>query len=130
MAEQEPMFDRRLFHAGQRIFNQGDPGDCLYYVERGRVLISRGPPDKEVSIAEIEQYGIFGEMALIEKLPRSAHATAITQCLLHVIPGHLVKARLEKADPFVRKLIQILSRNLRQTIEPLPHLNLDDKDAP
>ena len=38
------VFDRRVFYPGQRVFNQGDPGHCMYFVESGRVLIARTRP--------------------------------------------------------------------------------------
>ena len=80
------VFDRRVFYPGQRVFNQGDPGHCMYFVESGRVLIARGEESKPEKISEVATGGIFGEMALIDGGLRMAHATAMEQSVLHAIP--------------------------------------------
>jgi CRP/FNR family cyclic AMP-dependent transcriptional regulator len=117
-----PEIQRRHFLPGTPIFTQGDEGDCLYFVEEGRVRIWRSEGGKTVVLAEVERGGLFGEMALIDDQPRSANATAVDETFVQMVPGVLLKVKLERADPFLRKLINILTRNLRQTTEPLPRL--------
>jgi CRP/FNR family cyclic AMP-dependent transcriptional regulator len=121
-----PRIERRHFFAGDPVFAQGEPGDYLYYVEEGCVRIWRSEAGKIAILGEVERGGVFGEMALVDDQPRSANATASQESVLQMIPGAILKSKLERADPFLRKLINILTRNLRQSIEPLPRLMPQD----
>ncbi len=79
------------YEAGKVIFEAGDPGDQLYVILGGEILIHDG--DRE--IARLNRGDMFGEMALAENAPRSAGARALTDASLlalswdvinHVIP--------------------------------------------
>jgi CRP/FNR family transcriptional regulator, cyclic AMP receptor protein len=64
----------REFKAGDVIFKQGDVAQELFVVQSGEVEIRLGNRVLET----LPQYGIFGEMALIDAAPRSATAVAAT----------------------------------------------------
>ena len=60
---------------GETIFREGDPGDKLYVVAEGEVMISKSIPGAgEEALSFLERGEFFGEMSLIDKLPRSADA--------------------------------------------------------
>ncbi len=69
--------------AGTRLFNQGDSGDRFYVVASGVVEIHR---DGEL-VATIEPGGYFGEIALLENVPRQASATAREDAELLALDG-------------------------------------------
>lgn len=77
-------------HAGEVIIRQGDQGDRFYIVKSGRVEISadEGGGGRRV-LAVLSKGDYFGEIALVKKVPRTATATALSECSLLV---------LEKAD--------------------------------
>ena len=62
------------FAAGETVFAAGDDAECLYVVRSGTVLLHDG--DRELET--VGEGGIFGEMALVDGLGRSASATAST----------------------------------------------------
>ena len=67
----------RKLKSGQILFHEGDPGDAMYVVLDGRVLISKFIPGAgEEALAFLERGDYFGEMALIDRAPRSAQARA------------------------------------------------------
>jgi len=59
---------------GEIIFNEGDPGDRLYIIERGAATVTSGEAGRKV--AELGAGEAFGEMALISGDPRSARVSA------------------------------------------------------
>jgi len=69
----------RHFDAGDAIFFEGDTNDSLYIVAEGRVRISRHLPGMgEEALAILQRGDVFGEMAWIDAVPRSADAIAHT----------------------------------------------------
>jgi len=70
----------REFKAGEVIFKRGDAAQELFIVQSGEVEIRLGNRILET----LPQYGIFGEMALIDAAPRSATAVAATD--VKVVP--------------------------------------------
>ena len=59
------------------LFREGEPGDYMYLVVEGRIMISKNIPGAgEEALAFLERGEILGEMALIDDAPRSADAKA------------------------------------------------------
>ncbi|HMA16784.1 MAG TPA: cyclic nucleotide-binding domain-containing protein [Kiloniellaceae bacterium] len=105
--------EERLFKPGQVIFREGERGGCAYLVRSGTVEIFKSDGDDEVFLARCTAGELFGEMALIDDVPRSdtARATTHTACL--VLSKERFRRLLEEADPFIRGLLRILSGNVR-----------------
>ncbi len=65
------------FAKGTVIFKEGEPGDRCYIITTGAVRISKFIPNiGEEALAVLKPGDYFGEMALIDNFPRSAHAIA------------------------------------------------------
>lgn len=115
-------FQRRSFAPGETIFNEGDPGDSLYVVEQGAVRIWRGRAEHPTVIGRVETGGVFGEMAIFDRKPRMAHATALEDCVLMRMPTSILRESLYGADPLLRQLVQILIDNIRTMARRLDEL--------
>ena len=106
------------------IFREGDPGDRCYVITNGDVRISKFIPNiGEEALAVLKAGDYFGEMALIDKFPRSAHAIANSDVAVLAIN----KADLDKMLIMDRELgykllwafTNTLSKRLRETNEKL-----------
>src|ERR1035437_2402876 len=75
----------RKFTAGQEIFQEGAPGDGVYFVKAGLVEISAGKGERHV-FSRLGPGEIFGEMAIIEHRPRSATASAAQDSEVFFLP--------------------------------------------
>ncbi|MBI3448438.1 MAG: cyclic nucleotide-binding domain-containing protein [Acidobacteria bacterium] len=62
------------FEPDRAIFAEGDAGAAFYLVEKGAVRISKMTPLGEEALAILREGAFFGEMALLDDTPRSAHA--------------------------------------------------------
>jgi len=60
------------YQAGDTIFNEDDTGDAWYIVYRGLIDVLKNGSAGEMKIAEIGPKGCFGEMSVLNGLPRSA----------------------------------------------------------
>ncbi len=104
---------RRHFDAGTVIFEVGEPGEELFLVARGEVLIERDGRD----VATFGPRECFGEMAILDDQARSAtaRATAESECL--VIGRGDFDDLLDIAPGLARGVIRVLTRRLRNTLE-------------
>ncbi|HLO76877.1 MAG TPA: cyclic nucleotide-binding domain-containing protein, partial [Magnetospirillum sp.] len=105
---------RKSFKAGTVIFHEGDPGEEAYVVESGRVLIAKTVDDAPVTLGEIGQNGIFGEMALIDDHPRMASARAAEDTVCMVIPKAALKAQINRTPDLVILVVETLLHNIRK----------------
>jgi uncharacterized membrane protein len=76
--------ERVSLPAGETIFCENDKGDALYVVDDGSVRIWILDEDAEpVTLTELKPGDFFGELAVLDRGPRSTNATAITDITLH-----------------------------------------------
>ena len=103
------------FAAGSEIFREGDPGDGVYVVSNGLVEISglvSGGARRVFS--QLGSGEIFGEMAVIERRPRSATATALKDTSVYFIPRDEMLALLQRSPASAFNVLQEISRRLRE----------------
>src|SRR5579864_7153469 len=75
------LVQHRKQRMGHVIFMAGDPGDRLYIIKSGRVKICVTSQDgREVTLAHLGPGEFFGELALLDGLPRSSDAVALENC--------------------------------------------------
>jgi CRP/FNR family transcriptional regulator, cyclic AMP receptor protein len=67
--------------AGEFFFREGETGDFLFVLERGRVQVLKSRGEEQVVLRELGPGECFGEMALIDLSPRSASVLALEDCL-------------------------------------------------
>ncbi|HLD45132.1 MAG TPA: cyclic nucleotide-binding domain-containing protein, partial [bacterium] len=105
---------REQHGAGSVIFKQGEPGNELYLVVRGEVIISRKeksqPPAR---VATLYAGHCFGEGALLSNLPRNATARAVTETELLVISKKEFDALCRKSSAFRRGIQGIFSERIQ-----------------
>ena len=106
---------------GTTIFKKGDPGDSLFAIAAGTVKIDvPSAGGREAVFSLVEEGEILGEMALLDGKPRSADATAMTDCVLIVIERREFVPFVTARPEIAMKLIVVLCtrlRNANQQIE-------------
>lgn len=109
---------RRTAGKGGVIFSQGDPGDALYGVASGRVRISAtGSAGQEVFLSIMEPGDTFGEIAVMDDLPRTAGATALEDTTLITIKRGDFLELVETEPKLAIHLLRLLCARLRWTSE-------------
>ncbi len=106
--------------AGALVFEEGSPGDTMFLLAEGQVRIEKRVEAGGFAELALQSPGdVFGEMALIERLPRSARAVAHTDATLFVL-GRQELERWLASDPmmavgFFVELLRVLSHRLRRS---------------
>lgn len=116
----EPAREVRMA-AGEFFFRDGEPAQCMYVLESGRVEVLKPWRGREMPLRQFGPGDCFGEMALIDLFPRSASARAETDCVaIELTTAHLYRLYQRSIEPFAliqMNLAREMCRRLRATDE-------------
>jgi CRP-like cAMP-binding protein len=105
----------RSYPKGSVILFQDDPGDSLFVLRSGRVkVVLIGEDGREVILGVLEPGAHFGELALIDDQPRSAHVIAMEDANLLILRREDFRRRVEANPSVAWALLTELSRRLRR----------------
>jgi CRP-like cAMP-binding protein len=100
----------RIYPRGAVIFNEGDEGNELFIIQRGSVkIIKNGTPD-DIVLAVLKAGAMFGEMGLLEQMPRSATACAAEPSAIAVIDKENYTQIIAQPKAFVKLSILLADR--------------------
>jgi CRP/FNR family cyclic AMP-dependent transcriptional regulator len=106
----------KAFEPGQVIFKEGEPGSEMFIIIQGEVEIrKRTSMETAKTLSTFKPGDVFGEMAIIEKKPRSATAIATKACRMLVMNEPLFMAMIERNPDFAKKMILVLSERVRKS---------------
>ncbi|HLQ23196.1 MAG TPA: Crp/Fnr family transcriptional regulator [Gemmatimonadales bacterium] len=117
----------RSYPRGSVIVFEEDPGDALYVVAAGQVKVVLVAEDgREVILSVLGPGSFFGEMAILDEGPRSAHVIAMEESNLLILRRDDFHARLRAMPEVAISLLKEISRRLRRADEKIGSLVLLD----
>jgi CRP/FNR family cyclic AMP-dependent transcriptional regulator len=117
----------RSYPCGALVVRQGDPGEALYVVRSGAVKVTvTGHSGREVILRTLGRGEHFGELALIDGRPRSAHVVTTAPAVLLGMRREDFRRELERQPRVARALIEALAGRLREANERITGLVLLD----
>jgi CRP-like cAMP-binding protein len=99
---------------GTVLFEENDPGKRMYVIRSGRIRIFRRVGKDEVELATLGPGHFFGEMALLEGLPRSANAQVIEPCELIEVDGETFEAMIHDSSEIALRIMRALASRVRE----------------
>jgi CRP-like cAMP-binding protein len=105
--------------AGTVIFEEGAPGDEMFVVQSGTVEITKKRKGVEKSLAKLEKGDFFGEMSILENVPRTAKASAVTDVELVRIDQSTFDEMLRNNGEIAVRMLRKLCLRLRETTQLL-----------
>jgi len=113
----------RKFPKEAVIYEDGSIGDYMYIIQEGQVKVTKMSEDGREKILEILGPGDFhGEMALLDRAPRSASVKTTTPCVLLALSRQDFLGLLKQNHEVTLELIRVLARRLRETDEQIKGL--------
>ncbi|MBV9557258.1 MAG: SLC26A/SulP transporter family protein [Pseudolabrys sp.] len=106
MLRLRPYLTRAVWAAGSIIVAEGDPGSHLFLVTRGRASVRLTSEGRDIRLATFAPGSVFGELALLDRGPRSATVTADDEVTTWALSARAFDA-LRKAEPDLA--VQILA---------------------
>lgn len=103
----------RAYEDGQLICREGETSAEMFVILRGAVRVLKAGPGGDIELALLEKGDFFGEMSVLEGLPRDASARAVGRAeVLVMTPGALL-VRLRRDPTFAFELLRRLSGRVR-----------------
>ena len=108
------------FSAGQPIFEEGEVGTEMYVIQSGTVeVLKRSRRGEDKLLATLEKGDFFGEMSILEDVPRTASARAKSDVELVRINQSTFDEMLRHNAEIAVRMLRKLSRRLRETTKLL-----------
>ncbi len=112
---------------GSIVFYEGDPGDFLMVILKGKVkVILLGEGGQEIILAMLGARDFFGEMAILESAPRSATIMTVESSEFLCLDQKSFSTLLTDQPSISLKILKHLSERLRQTDEQIRSLAMFD----
>ncbi len=122
------LMHQRTYQADEVVFDEGEAGQAIYIVLEGSVLLCRSGQGTEGHIADVGPGAFFGDMALLDNLPRAAQARATTPSELAVYFREdflaLMETHARIASKIALQLALQMARRLRSQTEREPAIRL------
>jgi diguanylate cyclase (GGDEF)-like protein len=114
LAEIEPYLKPQPYAAGETIFNKGDPGDQIFFIESGQVVVF-DPAAGGVPVRTFGEGGMFGELAVIDRNPRTLSALAESDCKVWALRAEDFARVILENKALVMDILISLSASIRYT---------------
>jgi CRP/FNR family cyclic AMP-dependent transcriptional regulator len=131
MTTQSEIFTKygRNFAAGEKIFAEGEIGAEMFIIQSGKVRISKRSKDVEKTLVILEDGDFFGEMAVIDKGPRSATATAVDEVKCIALNEELFEQQMQNNARIVKKILKNMTARLRDANKQIENLLIKDANS-
>jgi CRP-like cAMP-binding protein len=109
------------------VFGYNEPGDAMYVIASGRVkVVLYGESGREITLTFFKRADFFGEMALLDDMPRSANVVTTEKSSLLVLKRDAFKKHLVENPQTAINILAEISRRLRSADEIISNLALLD----
>jgi CRP-like cAMP-binding protein len=105
----------RDFPSGSVLFEEGDPGSRLYVIQSGQVRILKRTGGRAVTLAQLGPGEFFGEMALLDRQPRSATAVVDQAARILELDEAAFERMVAARGEVALRILKRLSRRLRES---------------
>ncbi len=104
----------KTYNDGEVIFNEGEEGDSMFVIQSGKVKISKKVDFGDITITIMEEGEIFGEMAIFDRLPRSASAVAFGGARVLTVDKKKFLSVVNRDPTLAFKIFDAMSKRVRR----------------
>ena len=119
-----PIATYETYQDGQIIFEEGSHGDWIYAIESGAVEISKAVAGGRGVIVVLQSGDVFGEIAFLSRVPRTATARAVGETTVGLIDRTFLDAEYNKLSQHFQAILKILSLRLKKATDLLLENNI------
>jgi len=104
----------RVYKDGEILCREGERGDHVYIIQEGSVEVITSNGGRETILATLDDGAIIGEMAVFEKVPRSATVRAVGEVRALTVDKKNLLRRVSEDPTLAFRVIRTLSRRVRE----------------
>ncbi len=116
----------RNFKKGEFLCMENDKGNSMFIIQSGEVEVSTQIRNQKTVLAKLGSGAIIGEMALIDRQPRSATVRALTNVICLEINENIFQKLLGDVPPWMRSFYLILVERLRKADKRQRNMEISD----
>lgn len=124
------MDNQKRFKKGEIVFKEGDPSQCIYIIQSGRLALNVDRGGKKFEVTQLGPSQVIGEQALFSSAKQAFTAEALQETRLMEVPVELLKAQFEKTPPGMKLLVKSLVDETRQSRSALRSLKIETEKSP
>ncbi len=102
-----------IYQDGEYIVRQGEPGNNMYEIQGGKVVVFRSEGADEILLAELSKGEFFGEMAIFEHSVRSASVRAVGEARALTIDKKILLSRITQDPTLAFRILEKMSHRIR-----------------
>lgn len=116
----------KVYRSGEIIVRQGDVGDCMYVIQEGEAEVLVEKEGKEILLRIAGRGEIIGEMAVFEKMKRSATVRAAGNVRVLTVDKKNFLRRIHEDPTLAFRVVEVMSKRIRELSEEIARLkNVD-----
>jgi CRP-like cAMP-binding protein len=112
----------KIYQNGEVIVRQGEIGDCLYVIQEGQVEVLLEKDGEETRLRVAGKGEILGEMAVFERVTRSATVSALGEVRVLTVDKKNFLRRIQEDPSLAFRLVQMMSRRVRELSDEVARL--------
>lgn len=112
------------YRAGEAVFQEGEAASTMFIVHAGRIDLYRSVKERRQSLGVMEKGDFFGEMSILEGLPRTHSAEAVEDAELIEINSMIFDKMMRSNIEIGIRMLRKLSIRLRETEKRLTELQV------
>ena len=113
---------------GEMVACQDEPGDTIFFIERGRCRVVFERPPDVITVAVLNEGSFFGEVACLLNRPHAASVYSQTNCSLMALDRRSLLAVVGQDHPIIDSLTRAAGQNLNQFSRAIAHAGLHQPD--
>lgn len=107
------LVEEQRFLKNSVIIKQGDPGEHLFVIGKGKVKITKGQGNEESLVAILQGGDAFGELAIFDLGPRSATVTALEELQLLLIHRDKIRKLMQHMPDIAIAMLETMAKRVR-----------------
>ena len=120
------MIPERNYKSGEIIIKENDPGETAYIIKHGRVKVIKDIAGTIHHLCDLGEGSIFGEMSMIDDMPRSATVISTDETIVHEVQRDNFFESLKTDQELALKLLKVLFERLRKANVTIARLRAED----
>jgi len=117
----------RLYKDGDVIVRQGETGNCMFVIQKGKVEAVADVKGKELYLRTLGKNDFFGEMAIFERETRTATIRAVGETRVLTIDKKNFLRGLHEDPSLAFRIVQTMSHRIRDLTDRLSGLEERNK---